>query len=42
MSIRLLSDRSGLGAALPQIIETSLRWASVSPSMYRWVVWIER
>ena len=25
-----------------QIIETSLRWASVSPSMYRWVVWIDR
>src|ERR1700738_91032 len=26
----------------PQIIATSLRWASVSPSMYRWVVWIDR
>jgi hypothetical protein len=25
-----------------QIIDTSLRWASVSPSMYRWVVWIDR
>jgi hypothetical protein len=25
-----------------QIIATSLRWASVSPSMYRWVVWIDR
>jgi hypothetical protein len=26
----------------PQIIATSLRWASLSPSMYRWVVWIDR
>ena len=25
-----------------QISDTSLRWASVSPSMYRWVVWIDR
>jgi hypothetical protein len=25
-----------------QMSATSLRWASVSPSMYRWVVWIER
>jgi hypothetical protein len=25
-----------------QIIATSLRWASLSPSMYRWVVWIDR
>jgi hypothetical protein len=25
-----------------QIIETNLRWASLSPSMYRWVVWIDR
>src|ERR1700730_14741679 len=25
----------------PQIIATSFRWASVSPSMYRWVVWID-
>ena len=25
-----------------QIIDTSLRWASLSPSMYRWVVWIDR
>jgi hypothetical protein len=25
-----------------QIMETSLRWASLSPSMYRWVVWIDR
>ena len=24
------------------IIDTSLRWASVSPSMYRCVVWIDR
>jgi hypothetical protein len=34
-----------LGAAgihCGQIIDTSLRWASVSPSMYRWVVWIDR
>src|SRR6266403_320864 len=23
-------------------MEMSLRWASVSPSMYRWVVWIDR
>jgi hypothetical protein len=27
---------------LGQIIATSLRWASVSPSMYRCVVWIDR
>ena len=26
----------------PQIIATSLRWASLSPSMYRCVVWIDR
>jgi hypothetical protein len=32
-------DRGGHG---PQIIATSLRWASLSPSMYRWVVWIDR
>src|SRR6266403_1989926 len=25
-----------------QIRDTSLRWASLSPSMYRWVVWIDR
>ena len=32
-------DRGGHG---PQIIATSLRCASLSPSMYRWVVWIDR
>src|SRR6202022_4978642 len=31
-----------VGAIAAQIIETSLRWASVSPSMYRCVVWIDR
>jgi hypothetical protein len=30
-----------LSAIAVQIIDTSLRWTSVSPSMYRWVVWID-
>ena len=34
--------RRAVCCKLRQISETSLRWASVSPSMYRWVVWIDR
>jgi hypothetical protein len=46
-----LFDREALGLGMiglglcdhgRQINDTSLRWASVSPSMYRWVVWIDR
>src|SRR4029077_9522139 len=32
----------GRGGHGPQIIATSLRCRSLSPSMYRWVVWIDR
>jgi hypothetical protein len=33
---------SAAGSHRIQISDTSLRWTSVSPSMYRWVVWIDR
>jgi hypothetical protein len=35
-------ELDGAGGDHRQIIATSLCWASVSPSMYRWVVWIDR
>src|ERR1700730_10928026 len=38
----LTMPNGGRGGHGPQIIATSLRWASLSPSMYRCVVWIDR
>ena len=35
-------ELDGAGIHRGQIIDTSLRCASLSPSMYRWVVWIDR
>src|ERR1700730_13037588 len=42
LALGLTMPNGGRGGHGPQIIATSLRWASVSPSMYRWVVWTDR
>src|ERR1700730_17160591 len=42
LALGLTMPNGGRGGHGPQIIATSLRWASLSPSMYRWVVWIDR
>src|SRR5258708_15236228 len=38
----LLTLRRMRQRCCPQISDTNRRWASLSPSMYRWVVWIDR
>ena len=42
LALGLTMPNGGRGGHGPQIKETSLRWASLSPSMYRCVVWMDR
>ena len=42
LALGLTMPNGGRGGHGPQIIATSLRCASLSPSMYRCVVWIDR